>query len=197
MNYAGVSRPASGTEHYFSHIWDMRALAFEDVSSELHGIQAGLGTLYTLMAYHTFLEGTYRPDREKAMAFVRNFSLDDWNRQLLSFIGPGSEAMIEGEKREHKYSPEKHEARFSVIEQNWDMIIDSIKTLPSPEELRALMESIGFPTSASVIGYTDEQVKTTFRMTKDIRDKYVGPRLFWDLGILDEIADITFASEKL
>ena len=57
--------------------------------------------------------------------------------------------------------------------------------------------SIGFPTSASVIGYTDEQVKTTFRMTKDIRDKYVGPRLFWDLGILDEIADITFASEKL
>ena len=77
------------------------------------------------------------------------------------------------------------------------MIIDTIKTLPSPEELRALMESIGFPTSASVIGYTDEQVKTTFRMTKDIRDKYVGPRLFWDLGILDEIADITFASEKL
>ena len=197
MNYAGVSRPASGTEHYFSHIWDMRSLAFEGARSELHGIQAGLGTLYTLMAYHTFLEGNYRPDREKAMAFVRNFSLDDWNRQLLSFIGPGSEAMIEGEKREHKYSPEKHEARFSIIDQNWDLIIDTIKTLPSPEELRALMESIGFPTSASVIGYTDEQVKTTFRMTKDIRDKYVGPRLFWDLGILDEIADITFASEKL
>ncbi|MBQ2462692.1 MAG: iron-containing alcohol dehydrogenase, partial [Clostridia bacterium] len=57
MNYAGVSRPASGTEHYFSHIWDMRSLAFEDASSELHGIQAGLGTLYTLIAYHTFLEG--------------------------------------------------------------------------------------------------------------------------------------------
>ena len=30
-------------------------------------------------------------------------------------------------------------------------------------------------------------------MTKDIRDKYVGTRLFWDLGILDEIADKTFS----
>ena len=192
MNYAGVSRPASGMEHYFSHIWDMRSLAFEGVPFEQHGIQAGLGTLYTLMAYRTFLDGNYQPDKERAMAFVRNFSLDDWNRQLLDFIGAGAEAMIEGEAKEHKYAPEKHEARFAVIEKNWDLILDTIRTLPSPDEIRALMESIGFPTSASIIGYDDEQVKKTFTMTKDIRDKYVGTRLFWDLGILDEIADKTF-----
>ena len=64
MNYAGVSRPASGMEHYFSHIWDMRSLAFEDARFEQHGIQAGMGTLYTLMAYETFLKGNYCPDRE-------------------------------------------------------------------------------------------------------------------------------------
>ena len=192
MNYAGVSRPASGTEHYFSHIWDMRSLAFENARFELHGIQAGLGTLYTLMACQTFLDGNYRPDRERALAVVRNFSLDDWNRQLLDFIGPGAEAMIEGEMREHKYSPEKHEARFAVIEKNWDLIMDTLKTLPSPDEIKALMESIGFPTSASVIDYNEKEIKKTFTMTKDSRDKYVGTRLFWDLGILDEIADKTF-----
>ena len=192
MNYAGVSRPASGTEHYFSHIWDMRSLAFEDARFEQHGIQAGLGTLYTLRAYRTFLEGNYRPDRERALAYVKSFSVDAWNRQLLAFIGPGAEAMIEGEKKEHKYSPEKHEARFAVIEKNWDLILDIIGTLPSPDEVKMLMESIGFPTSAAVIGYTEEQVKTTFMMTKDIRDKYVGTRLFWDLGVLEEIAEKTF-----
>ena len=194
MNYAGVSRPASGMEHYFSHIWDMRSLAFEGVLFEQHGIQAGLGTLYTLTAYHTFLKGNYHPDREKAMSYVRSFSVDDWNRQLLDFIGPGAEAMIEGEKREHKYSPEKHEERFTVIEKNWDLILDTISTLPSPEKVRTLMESIGFPTSASVIGYNSEQVKTTFMMTKAIRDKYVGTRLFWDLGILEEVAEKSFLS---
>ena len=192
MNYAGVSRPASGTEHYFSHIWDMRALAFEDAYAELHGIQAGIGTLYTLMAYRTFLEGNYLPDRARATVFVQKFSLNDWNRQLLDFIGPGAEAMIAGEAKEHKYSPEKHEARFAIIEKNWDLILNTLRALPTPEEIRNLMDTIGFPTSAAMIGYTDEQIKNTFMMTKDIRDKYVGTRLFWDLGILEEIADKTY-----
>ena len=196
MNYAGVSRPASGMEHYFSHIWDMRSLAFEGVPFEQHGIQAGLGTLYTLMAYETFQKGGYRPEWERARKFVESFSLEDWNRKLLAFIGPGAEAMIEGENREHKYDVAKHEARFGVIEKNWDRIVDIIRTLPPSGEIRALMESIGFPTSASIIGYDDEQVKTTFTMTKDIRDKYVGTRLFWDLGILDEIADRTFTPKR-
>ena len=193
MNFAGVSRPASGMEHYFSHIWDMRSLAFEDAQFEQHGIQAGLGTLYTLMAYETFLKGGYEPDWDRARNFVESFSLDAWNRRLLEFVGPGAEAMIEGENREHKYDIAKHKARFAVIDKNWDAIIRTISTLPPSAEVRALMESIGFPTSASIIGYNDEQVKTTFTMTKDIRDKYVGTRLFWDLGILDEIADKTFS----
>ena len=192
MNYAGVSRPASGMEHYFSHIWDMRSLAFEDAKFEQHGIQAGLGTLYTLMAYETFLKGNYRPDRKRAMKYVADFSLEDWNAKLLSFIGPGAEAMIEGENREHKYDAKKHQARFAVIEENWDAILETISTLPPSSEIRALMDSIGFPTSASVIGYNNEQVKTTFMMTKDIRDKYVGTRLFWDLGILEEITEKAF-----
>ena len=192
MNFAGVSRPASGMEHYFSHIWDMRSLAFEDAKFEQHGIQAGLGTLYTLMAYEAFLNGNYRPEWERAEQFVKSFSLDDWNRQLLAFIGPGAEAMIEGENREHKYDLEKHKARFAVIEENWDAILETIRTLPPAAEIKALMESIGFPTSASVIAYTNEQVKTTFTMTKDIRDKYVGTRLFWDLGILQEITEKAF-----
>ena len=192
MNYAGVSRPASGMEHYFSHIWDMRSLAFEDAQFEQHGIQAGMGTLYTLMAYETFLKGNYEPDWDKAEKFVADFSLDDWNQKLLAFIGPGAEAMIEGENKEHKYDPAKHKARFAVLQEHWDEIIGIIRELPSSAEIRALMESIGFPTSASIIGYDDEMVKTTFTMTKDIRDKYVGTRLFWDLGILDEIAEKTF-----
>ena len=192
MNFAGVSRPASGMEHYFSHIWDMRSLAFEDAVFEQHGIQAGMGTLYTLMAYEKFLELCKAPDEEKALAYVKHFSNDAWNAQLLQFIGEGAQAMIEGENREHKYCPVKHAARIKVIEAHWSEIIAIIRTLPSSAEIRALMEKIGFPTSAACIGYDDSMVKTTFTMTKDIRDKYVGTRLFWDLGVLEEVADATF-----
>ena len=192
MNYAGVSRPASGMEHYFSHIWDMRSLAFEDAQFEQHGIQAGIGALYTLRGYEAFLELVKKPDREKAMKFVAGFSNDDWNSQLLEFVGPGAEAMIEGENREHKYDVGKHGKRLAIIEDRWDEIVKTIQTLMPSKELFELMDGLGIPTSASCIGYNDAQVRTTFTMTKDIRDKYVGTRLFWDLGVLDEVAKKAF-----
>jgi len=45
MNYAGVSRPASGAEHYISHVWDMRGLEF-GTPVDFHGIQCAIATLY-------------------------------------------------------------------------------------------------------------------------------------------------------
>ncbi|MDO5444830.1 MAG: sn-glycerol-1-phosphate dehydrogenase [Eubacteriales bacterium] len=192
MDYAGLSRPASGMEHYFSHLWDMRSLAFEDCRFEQHGIQAGIGTLYTLMMYEELLKEKIKPDRDRAMKYVADFSLEDWNKKLLAFVGPGAEAMIAGENKEHKYSPEKHAARFEILEKNWQEITDIIQGLPSSEEIRSLMESIEFPTGAECIGYDREKIITTCMMTKDIRDKYVGTRLLWDLGVLEEVVEKTF-----
>ena len=82
------------------------------------------------------------------------------------------------------------------MKMNPEEITAIIRTLPSSAEIKSLMESISFPTSASIIGYDDEMIKTTFTMTKDIRDKYVGTRLLWDLGILDEFADEVFTPNK-
>lgn len=192
MDYAGVSRPASGMEHYFSHLWDMRSLAFEDCRFEQHGIQAGIGTLYTLMMYEELLKEKIMPDHDRAMKYVADFSLEDWNRKLLDFVGPGAEAMIAGENKEHKYDPAKHAARFKILEERWQEITDIIRTLPSSEKIRGLMESIEFPTGAECIGYDREKIVTTCMMTKDIRDKYVGTRLLWDLGVLEEVVEKTF-----
>jgi glycerol-1-phosphate dehydrogenase [NAD(P)+] len=190
MKYAGLSRPASGMEHYFSHIWDMRSLAFEDARAELHGIQAGIGTLYSLKVYD-YLR-TVTPDREKALRYVENFSVEDWNQRLTAFIGPGAQAMIDGEKREGKYDPRKHAERLERIIRRWDEILDIIGGLPSWQDVYDLMREIGAPVSAEDFGYTTEQIRTTFTMTKDIRDKYIASRLLWDLGLLEEAADAIF-----
>ena len=187
MTYAGLSRPASGMEHYYSHVIDMRSLAFPEAKSDLHGIQVGVGTLYTLKAYEYIRSIT--PDREKALAFVAGFDLDDWNSRLRAFIGQGAEAMIETEKREGKYDRTKHTARLEKIISGWDDIIALVDTLPKYEDVYALLKKIGAPTNVNYLGYTDEEKKKVFAMTKDMRDKYVGTRLLWDLGCLDEAAD--------
>ncbi len=184
MKYAGLSRPASGMEHYFSHIVDMRSLAFPECGHDLHGIQCGIATLYSLKIYDYIR--TVTPDREKALAYVRAFSVEDWNEKLLAFIGPGARAMIKGEQREGKYDLGKHAARLERIISDWDEILGIIDTLPAYGEVETLLKTLGAPTSYDHLGYSAEDVRTVFTMTKDIRDKYVASRLLWDLGELDE-----------
>lgn len=185
MKYAGVSRPAAGMEHYFSHLWDMRSLAL-GTKADLHGIQCGIGTLLSLKIYDYIR--TITPDREKALAYAANFDLEKWNEQLAAFIGPGAQALIEDERKAGKYDPKKHAACLERILANWDQIMQIVNALPRYDEVLALMQMIGAPISAESFDVTPEQMRTTFMMTKDIRDKYIASRLLWDLGLLEEAA---------
>lgn len=187
MAYAGVSRPASGVEHYFSHVWDMRGLEF-GTPVDLHGIQCAMATMKTVELYEA-LKSTV-PDREKAFAAVEAFDYGDWSVQLRGFLGKSGETMIAQEQKEHKYDKSAHPARFQRIADNWDAILRILdEELPSVGELSKIMDTIGISRDLRAIGVGPECAKLTFKATKDIRDKYVLSRLAWDLGILEELAD--------
>ena len=188
MAYAGVSRPASGVEHYFSHVWDMRGLEF-GTQVDLHGIQCAMATMKAVELYEKVM--ALSPDWEKAHAYVESFDLENWNAQLREFLGSSAETMIELEKKEGKYRKDTHAARFRLIEANWDAILKILKEeLPDAEELCKLMDAVGISRDLTTIGVSSEDAKITFRATKDIRDKYVLSRLAWDLGVLDELCDM-------
>ncbi len=188
MAYAGVSRPASGVEHYFSHIWDMRGLEF-DTAVELHGIQCAMASLQAIRLYEKLI--TDAPDRETANAYVEAFSYDDWKTQLRTFLGSSAETMIDQEKREKKYDKATHKARFARIAQNWDAILQILQDeLPSSEKLGEILDTVGISRDLNTIGVDSSIAKMTFKATKDIRDKYVLSRLAWDLGVLDKLCEL-------
>ena len=185
MNFAGVSRPASGIEHYFSHIWDMRGLEF-GTPVDFHGIQCAVGTLYALKLYGKLKQVT--PDKQKALKYVADFDYSDWSDKLRSFIGKGADSMIALEKTEQKYSKENHANRIDVIIKNWDKILEIIdEEFPDTTKLEELFDKVGLPKALEEIGLDSEILPMTFKCAKDIRDKYVLPRLCWDLGIIDDI----------
>ncbi len=186
MNYAGISRPASGMEHYISHILDMRGLEF-GTPVDFHGIQCGVGTLVTLQAYEKLAALT--PDQEKGLAYAAAFDHDAWAENLRGLLGHGAEAMIAGEKKEGKYDKAAHAVRLEKLLANWDTILGYIRTLPSARWLREFFVSIGHPVSGTDFGVTDGDMRQAFLAAKDIRDKYVLGRLLWDLGELEAMAD--------
>ena len=186
MAYAGASRPASGIEHYFSHVWDMRGAAFGTPVCT-HGIQCAVGTLLTAELYEQILSVT--PDAERGKAYVAAFDKEVWYDSLRAFVGKGAEDMIALEQKERKYDTAKHAARIKTIVSRWDEITAIIREeIPSAGEIRALLERIGCPTSPEAWGGSKQELGLTFMATKDIRDKYILSRLAFDLGIIDQMA---------
>ena len=184
MKCAGVSRPASGMEHYISHIWDMRGAEF-DIPVEFHGIQCAVGTLMTAKLYEKLANVT--PDKAKALKYVAEFDFDNWSNTLRAFLGKAAESMIALEAKEQKYNPQKHSARLDIILDKWDEIADiARREIPDASELEKLYRAIGLPETPEQIGIDADIVPVTLAATKDIRDKYVLSRLIWDLGLTDE-----------
>ncbi len=185
MFYAGSSRPVSGIEHYFSHVWDMRGISMH-LPIEFHGIQCAVGALQTLKLYEKLVKIT--PNREKALAYTRSFDLPAWHEKLCAFLGKSGEIMVELEKKEGKYDLARHEKRLDIILNNWDQILQIIKReLPSAAYLEDLMTKLGMAKTLPDVGVDESLLEMTFKSTKDIRNKYVLSHLCWDLGIIDEM----------
>ncbi|MBR0438036.1 MAG: sn-glycerol-1-phosphate dehydrogenase [Clostridia bacterium] len=190
MAYAGVTRPASGMEHYFSHLWEMRALEF-GYKEYMHGEQVGVGTLLALRVYDR-LKGMKAPDRESAIEKRKTFSKEDWKKEIRTFLGNSAEEVIRTEERENRYDYDTYLKRLDSIILHWDEIMEIINSMPSEREIRGIMERIGAMTEPSEMGIQKEVVKDTFRYTKDVRNKYICSSLLFDIGLLDEIADELF-----
>ena len=185
MHYAGLSRPASGVEHYISHILDMRSVAF-GTPADLHGIQCAVGTLESVKLYEKLIKLT--PNREKATAYAAAFDYTAWAKQLEAFLGKGAKAMIALEEKEKKYDITAHGKRLNIITENWQKILEIIQEeLPTAATLEQLLRQMEMPCSLEDLGIPTDERPITVKATKDIRDKYVLSRLAWDLGVLEEL----------
>ena len=184
MNYAGVSRPASGVEHYLSHLLDMRSAAF-GTPEERHGIQCAAATCLAVRAYEKLAAVT--PDRDKALFAASHFDFASHAAFLRELVGKGAAPMIEAEALDGKYDPVKHRDRLDRILTLWPQLLAVIKEeLPSAAFLTSFCRRVGLPTSLSELGVDDALFPSLLRATADVRDKYVLSRLLWDLGIASE-----------
>ena len=147
-----------------------------------------MGTMKAVQLYE-IVKNTV-PNQEKAAAAVAAFDYGAWSDQLRAFLGKSGETMIAKEQEEHKYDKASHPARFQRIADHWEQIQNILREeLPSVEELRRILDTIGISCDLNTIGVDSDCARLTFQATKDIRDKYVLSRLAWDLGILDELAE--------
>lgn len=184
MAFAQVSRPASGLEHYFSHLWEMFALD-RGLPTELHGIQVGVGTYLTFKIYDRLRN--IKPDRETAEKAMAAFDPAAWEERVHRIFGKAAQTLIDKEKAIwHKNAPAEHLKRMDIILSNWDTIMKiAEEELPPTDEIVALMERQGMPIRPADIGESVQDAYDAFVASRDIRDKYLTSSMLWDIGLLE------------
>ncbi len=186
MAYAGISRPASGMEHYFSHMWEMFALE-RGKPYDLHGIQVGVGTVLAMKLYRKIR--LIRPDRQKAEAWWQAMTKEKWEGQIRRIFGKTAPEILEMERQGHKNDPAAHRERLDRILSHWEEILQVIgEELPEEDKLRETLEKTGMPVRPSEIGVSVEDTVNAFVGARDGRLRYLSCTLLWDLGLTDEFA---------
>ena len=187
MAFAGCSRPASGIEHYFSHMWEMMALD-RGLPYDLHGIQVGVGTVMSMRLYE-FVRAQ-KPDRARMQAHAAAFSRAEWEKQVRRIFGKAADEIIRVEDQQRKNDPDRLQKRIARICDHWDEILQIIdEELPEYDRLYALMRSTGMPTEPADLNLSEADVVNAYLGARDIRDKYLSCSLLWDMGLEQEAAD--------
>ncbi|MBR1584107.1 MAG: sn-glycerol-1-phosphate dehydrogenase [Clostridia bacterium] len=188
MAFAEISRPASGLEHYFSHIWEMQALQ-RGVPSDLHGIQVGVGTLLVLWIYEHMLN-IDTVDVERARRAMEQFSPEAWEHTMREIFGPIAPSILEIEKKVGKNRPETQQRHLQRIVAHWDEIRRIIREeLPTRDQVYGLMAACGMPLTPKDLHLTRKDTIDALKGSREIRDKYLTSSLLWDLGLLGETAE--------
>ena len=183
MALVNSSRPASGLEHYFSHCWEMMAIA-RGQEYDLHGIYVGIGTLITLRLFKKLRE--LCPTRQQAEKAAAAFDRAAWEARLRRVFPGTAENMIALEDKLLKNEYTGRMQRVDAMLSNWDAIVGVLEKAPDPDELEKILKSSGMPTKARDIDLSEDDVADAFVCSRDTRDKYLTSSMIWDLGYMDE-----------
>jgi glycerol-1-phosphate dehydrogenase [NAD(P)+] len=193
MQAHGNSRPASGSDHQFAHLWEMEGLSV-DGQPVSHGACVGVGCVSMIAAYewlmHQDLGGV-----DPARAAGKALSADALKAEVaasfpLSFMAANAET----ETLAKAVPPAHIERRLGLLKANWrDLARELHRLLPQAATVRRWLETAGAPSAAAAIGVSRRKHAGDYARARMIRRRFTGLDVLHDLGWLDRAVVELFA----
>ncbi|SIQ68545.1 glycerol-1-phosphate dehydrogenase [NAD(P)+] [Alkalispirochaeta americana] len=192
MQVHASSRPASGSEHQFSHLWEMEGLGRNLVPPLSHGFKVGIGSIAVAALYEELFESDLcAVDVDACCRAWPSFAdLEDRARQAHPLLGDIAVAQLSG-----KYvSGEGLAARLNRLVEVWPKLRERLldQLLPAIK-LRDMLKVAGCPTTPEEIGLTREELKASYSRAQMIRSRYTVLDVAVETGLLDSCVEKLFA----
>ena len=198
MQAISSSRPASGTEHQFSHFWDMEGLCYggRHVS---HGFKVAIGTLVSTAALEFLLsKDLSKLDVDKCAAAWPGWEEMDRKIRVIFDGKPGHLSRALTESRAKYAGREGIRAQLSAVKAQWPELSEKIRRQIMPlGEVRECLRRVGAPYESEMIGVSREKLRSTFRCIPYMRSRFTAVDLLHRAGLLEEAETALFDKGSL
>lgn len=191
------SRPASGAEHQFSHLWEMEGHGVDVKPRRLsHGFKVGIGTVAIAALYELLLARDLTkldieaavaawPTRQAMEAEVRRRHTDP---QLVE------ETVVQALAK--WITPEQLRARLEQVVAVWPELSTKLRDQLIPAtELQQMLRAVGAPAHPSDIDLGWDRFRETYTRAQMIRKRYTVLDLALEANLLEELVAELFAPE--
>ena len=176
MQAARSSRPASCTDHLFSHYLDMTHHTFNG-KSQSHGFQVAIGTLTMCAFFDAFLEMDLRNlDVERCVEAWP--SLEDEQQRALEIFKDFVSPHLGYKEITTKYNDKDIvREQLSLFKRHWTLLKEQYRKQVYPfEKMQECFRKVGAPTAPADIGVSRQQLKDMLPFVQLMR---------WRMNLLD------------
>lgn len=169
MSFAGTSRPASGSEHHFSHYFEITGIV-NDEPYLCHGIDVAYSTILTSQIREKLLgsqfpETQFTPDRKEYEQDLE---------RIYKSVGASCVAL-----QDKLGTYEKNRAPiYKAYEQEIKAILAEI---PGPKQIQEILGKVGLDIQEFYDLYSAEKLKDAVVYAKDLKDRYTVLWMYYDM----------------
>lgn len=193
MQAAQSSRPASGAEHQFSHLWDMEHLRFGGASVS-HGFKVGIGTLASTAFLEMLLEAPVeRLDVAGCVAAWKSW--EETERDIRAVFAGDPELVARGLKETYgKYVDRQGlYEQLTRLRQAWPELRERIRRQIIPfGEVHRRLRLVGAPCEPEQIGVSRARFREAFARIPYMRSRYSVIDTVFRCGWMEEWLDRLF-----
>jgi glycerol-1-phosphate dehydrogenase [NAD(P)+] len=194
MQAAASSRPASGAEHMFSHLWEMEGLGHDADPPLSHGFKVGVGSISVAALYERVLQRDLSNLDIEAICDAWPTWEEVEQEVRATHTVPGLDEYAVEESRAKYVGADQLKERLELIGEVWSGLRERLEAQLMPaDQLREMLRAAGCPTSPAEIGLSWEDFRATYTRARTIRRRYNVLDLATETGIFEECVEELFA----
>ncbi|MGZ4973837.1 MAG: sn-glycerol-1-phosphate dehydrogenase [Limisphaerales bacterium] len=172
MQWSNTSRPASGAEHQFSHLWDMQHHTHNGKAPS-HGFKVGVATV-TITALYEYLLTQPIDKLDVEGCCAKWPSLADFEKQIRTrYAGENFVDKVVEEFRLKYPTTEILRERLNKLRSSWPRLREDIRQQLIPlQQLKSMLQTVGAPVEPEQIGITRTRLRDSFVQAWYIRRRF-------------------------